>query len=98
MIPANLQGMITQQNNVHQAIIQLFDAMMPDGQYDPAEDTRQEQPFEDLAALVGTSSAKGIQSALNIIMNRYFTALAGNTLDDGDEWIDDQDDDKPIIL
>jgi hypothetical protein len=68
----NFDGMVVQEAQVHQTIVELFDAMMPDGQYDPADDPRTDEPYARLQGLVGYTTAKGIKTWLNAILVRWF--------------------------
>ena len=58
-------------DTVRSAVINLFRAQIPDGQYDPAEDTRQEEAVRRLGDLLGSHyAAEGIQMAFMAIQRK----------------------------
>jgi hypothetical protein len=68
MSDSQLDAIIAHQLKVRSATLDLARALVPDEQYDPADDPRAEIPFRALCELIGETSAKGVYEALALLV------------------------------
>ena len=56
-------------DTVRDAILDLFEVLLPDGRYDPEDDTRQEQAVQHLGTMLDSmSAAEGIAEAFTLLL------------------------------
>ena len=70
-IAAALSTSTSRGDLICQAVLDLAAAVEPDERYDPADDTRAEQPHLTLAALTDEVTARAIGDALSVLWQRW---------------------------
>lgn len=71
MSDSQLDAVIVHQMRTRDATLDLARALVPDEQYDPADDPRAETPFRTLCELIGETSARGVYEALSLLVTEW---------------------------